>query len=204
MFNKVIKILILSDFFLFSAWGLIMPILAIFVVGQIKGGDAQVVGIAIGIYWILKSLIQVPVGRYLDKNHGEKDDYYFMIVGMFLASFIPLGFIFASLPWHIYALQAIHAIAMAMAIPPWGGIFVRHIDKGKEAMTWGAESSSVGIGVGVAGIIGGTIAKILGFTPLFIGVSILGMVSVCLLLLISKNLIVKPKDKDRTISFPKI
>ena len=204
MLNKVIRILILSDFFLFSAWGLIMPILAIFVVGQVKGGDAQVVGIAIGIYWILKSIIQVPIGRYLDKNHGEKDDYYFMIAGMFLASFIPLGFIFVSLPWHIYALQAVHAIAMAMAIPPWGGIFVRHIDKGKEAMTWGMLSSSVGIGVGVAGIIGGIIAKTFGFTPLFIGVSILGMVSVCLLLLISKNLIAKPKDKDKTISFPKI
>ena len=204
MLNKVIKILIWSDFFLFSGWGLIMPIFAIFIVGKIQGGDAQVAGVAIGIYWILKSLLQVPIGRYLDKNHGEKDDYYFMISGMFLASFVPFGFIFASLPWHIYALQAIHAIAMAMAIPPWGGIFIRHIDKGKEAMTWGMESSSIGIGVGIAGIIGGIIAKTFGFTPLFIGVGVLGMVSVCLLLLISKNLIAKPKDKDKTILFPKI
>lgn len=191
--NKVVKILILSDFFLLSAWGLIMPILAIFIVGQIEGGDVRVAGMAVGIYWILKSLIQVPVGKYLDKNHGEKDDYYFMIGGTFLASLVPLGFIFAFLPWHIYFLQVIHAIGMAMAVPPWGGIFTRHIDKGKEAMTWGLESSSIGIGAGIAGIAGGIIAKTFGFTPLFIGMSILGMISAFLFFLIKKDILPKGK-----------
>ena len=193
MFNRVIKILIVSDFFLLSGLGLVSPILAVFIIDNIQGGDVAVVGMAVGIYWILKSIIQVPVGKYLDKNHGEKDDFYFLIIGTFAASLVPLGFIFASLPWHIYALQIIQAIAMAMAVPSWGGIFIRHIDKGKEATTWGVESAAVGIGAGSAGIIGGIIAKSFGFVPLFVGVSILGIIAACLFILISKNLILKTK-----------
>lgn len=197
--NKVVKILIISDFFLLSAWGLIIPILAIFVIEQIKGGNIEVVGISVGIYWILKSLIQVPIGKYLDRNHGEKDDYYFMIFGTFLASLVPLGFIFVSLPWHLYVLQAIHALGMAMAIPSWGGIFVRHMDKGKEAMIWGLDSSFIGIGAGIAGIVGGVVAKSFGFTPIFIGVSILGMISTAIFFLIKEDII----HEGKTFPFPK-
>lgn len=198
--NKVIKVLIVSDFFLMAAWGLVTPILAIFVVNQIQGGDASVAGIAIGTYWFLKALVQIPIGRFLDKTAGEKDDYYFVIFGMIVISLVPLGFIFATLPWHVYGLQAIHAIGMAMVIPAWGGIFMRHVDKGKEAMSWGMESSSLSFGTGIAGIVGGIIAKAYGFLPIFIGVSILGLIATFLLFLIAKDLI--PKEKVFPIPKP--
>jgi len=191
--NKVIKILVFSDLALLFGWGLINPILAIFIIQSIKGGDVRVAGIAVGIYWIFKSLIQLPIAQYLDKNHGEKDDYYFLIGGTLLASFTPFGFIFATLPWHMYILQAIHAIGMAAALPGWCGIFTRHIDRGKEAQSWALDSSALGIGTGVAGIIGGWVAKVYGFTPLFIGVAIFGIISVLLCILIKKELLPKTK-----------
>lgn len=192
-FNKVVKILIISDLFLLFGWGLIVPILAIFITESIKGGDARVAGIAIGIYWLGKSIIQVPIANYLDKNHGEKDDYYALIGGTLLASFVPLGFIFASLPWHMYVLEGIHAVGIAFANPSWAAIFTRHIDKGKEALSWGIEDSSWGIGAGLAGIVGGSVAKAFGFTPLFVGVFVFGAIASFLLLLIAKDLL--PKEK---------
>lgn len=197
--NKIIKVLVFSDLILLFGWGLITPILAIFIVQSIKGGDARVAGIAIGIYWILKSLIQLPVGKYLDQNYGEKDDYYFLIGGTILASFVPFGFIFATLPWHMYLLQIVHAIGMAAALPAWCGIFTRHIDKGKEAQSWALDSSALGIGTGVAGIIGGIVAKAFGFIPLFIGVGIFGIISALLCILIKKELL----PKEKVILYPK-
>ena len=199
--NKVIKVLIFYDLILLFGWGLVAPILAIFIVDEIKGGNAQVVGIAVGIYWVLKSLFQIPISWYLDRNYGEKDDYYFLIGGTLLGGLVPLGYIFVALPWHIYLLQAIHALAMAVAFPPWGGIFTRHIDKGKEAQSWALDSSALGIGVGVAGFIGGTVAKTFGFTPLFISVGILGIISALSCLLIKKDLL--PKEKVILITKPK-
>ncbi len=190
-FNKIMKTLIITDMIVYSSWGLVAPIFAVFILDSIKGGDASVVGIATGIYWVTKSILQVPLGRYLDRNHGEKDDYWFMVIGTFIASLIPLGFLVSSEPWHIYAFQFIYSIAMAMVIPPWGGIFTRHIDKGREAETWGFESSALGLGVGIAGIIGGFVAKSIGFAPLFILVSVFGILGSFLLLTIKKDILAK-------------
>lgn len=187
-FNKIIRVLIFSDFIIYSAWGLIAPIFAVFLLDSIKGADASVAGIAAGIYWLTKSLFQMPIGKFLDRNNGERDDYWFMVIGTFIASLIPLGYLSASEPVHIYTLQVLYALGMAMVIPPWGGIFTRHIDKGREAETWGFESSLLGIGVGIAGILGGFIAKTVGFAPLFIGVSSLGLIGGALLLLIKKDI----------------
>ncbi len=189
--NKVIKVMVFSDLILNSGWGLVGPILAIYIVGTIEGGNVQVAGIAMGIYWLGKSVLQIPIAHFLDKNHGEKDDYYALIGGTLLASLTPIGFIFATLSWHIYILQGIHALGMAMAIPSWSAIFTRHIEKRREAFCWSLDSSALGLGAGVASILGGTIAGVFGFTPLFIGVSVFGIVAALLFLLIGKDLLPK-------------
>jgi MFS family permease len=200
-FNKIIKALLLSDVFIFSAWGLVSPILAIFVVNHIEGGTVEVAGIAVGVYWITKSLLQIPVGRYLDRTDGERDDYWVMIAGLTLASLTPLLFLVSTQPWHVYGLQVIHAVGMGLAIPPWGGIFTRHIDRGKEAQTWSTDSSVLGIGVGITGIVGGIVAKEIGFTPLFIGVSVFGLLGVASLLYVRGTMV--PKSGPTIITHKK-
>jgi len=195
-FNKIIKILILSDFVIYSAGGLLAPIFAVFLLDSIEGGDARVAGIAAGIYWIVKSILQIPFGKFLDRTSGEKDDYWFMILGIFIASLVPLGYLVVYEPWHVYALQSVLAIGMAMVIPPWGGIFTRHIDRGREAETWGFESSLLGMGMGVAGIVGGIIAKSFGFNFIFATVSAFGLLGVFLLLLIRNDILPAVKNKE--------
>ena len=183
--------MVFSDLFLYSGWGLITPILAIFIIGNIQGGDAKVAGIAVGIYWLGKSFLQIPIAHYLDKNHGEKDDYYALVGGTLLSALSPIGFIFANLPWHVYALQFLHALAMAFALPAWWAIFTRHIEKKKEAFCWSLDSSTIGLGAGVSGIIGGIIANSFGFLPLFIAISVLGVITAIILLFIRKDILPK-------------
>ena len=191
--------MIMADLIMYSGWGLINPILAVFIVNSIKGGDLRVAGTAIGIYWLVKSIVQIPLAHYLDKNHGEKDDYYALLIGTFVISVVPLGFIFASLPSHMYFLQIINALGMAMVVPSWAGIFTRHIEIKREAFCWGTESSAVSLGSGIGGIIGGIVASVLGFIPLFIMVSVIGLISTSLLLTIKKSIL----PKERIYPMPK-
>ncbi len=195
--NKVVKIMILSDLFLSAGWGLINPILAVYIITDIQGGDVEAAGIAVGIYWLLKSILQVPVARYLDKNHGEKDDFLFMFVGRIFSSVIsPIIFIFSVYPWHIYFAQVIHALGAAMVVPAWSAIFTRHIDDGQEAFSWSLDSSSIGLGSGIAGLLGGVIAKFFGFVPLFIILAIFGLFSAVLFIMIKKDMLPKtPREK---------
>jgi len=186
--NNVVKYLVLSDLIFFAGWGLITPIFAIFIVNSIQGGSILVVGIASSIYWILTSILRIPFGIFLDNHKGEKDDYFFLVAGLFIASLIPFGYIFSKLPWHIYILQAIYGIGLAMSFSGWSAIFTRHIDKGKEATEWGLDATSVGIGTGISAVIGGWAVTQFGFNPVFIVVGILGLIGVALLLGIRNNI----------------
>lgn len=189
--NKVIKVLIGSDFLLQSGWGLIGPIFAIFLIGQIRGGNLAVIGYATAVYWVTKSIIQPFIAHFLDKNHGEKDDFVFLVVGMYVANLIPLGYIFSFLPWHIYVLEFIRALAMACVVPTWYAIFTRHIDKGREAFSWSMESTGIGFAAGISGAVGAWLANLFGFKIVFVLVTLFGLLSSSALLFIRNLIFVK-------------
>jgi len=189
--NKIVKVLITSDFFLNLGWGLLSPIFALFILQKITLDNpakaAEVAGFAALAYWISKSFIEIPIGRFLDKHPGEKDDFWFMTIGLFVVAVVPIGYLFSTSPWHIYFFQVIHAVGMAMALPSWLAIFTRHIDKGKEAFEWSMETTSIGAGAGIAGGLGGVVASVFGFEILFIFVSGLTVLAAFLLLFVRNN-----------------
>jgi len=186
--NRIVKYLILSDLAFYAGWGLISPIFAIFIVEKIVGGNVLVAGLSSAVYLILIALLRVPMGIFLDSKPGERDDYWFLTVGLFIAALIPFGFIFSRFPWHIYLLQAIHAIGMAMSLSAWPAIFTRHIDKGKESTEWGLDATSVGLGAGISGAIGGWAVTKFGFNPVFIAVGIIGLIGAFLLLFLRNEI----------------
>ncbi len=199
--NRVVKILILSDVILLTGLGFISPVFAIFIANNIQGGDVRVAGFAASIYWIVLSLVLIPIGKYLDKKPGEKYDLGFIVIGNILAALAAFGYLFSFLPWHIYVLQAVYGIGMGMSIPGYMAIFTRHIDKGKEAQSWGTRSAFVGVGAGIAGSLGGIIVYRFGFDLLFIIVGTFLFFSALLPLLISKELLLK---KEKLFSIQEI
>ena len=191
--NRIIRYLIWSDVVFYAGWGLITPIFAIFIIEKIHGGDFIVVGIATSIYWILMSILRVPFGLFLDTKKGERDDYAFMVTGLLIASTVPFGYIYATAPWHLYVLQAIYALGMAMSLAGWSAIFTRNIDKGHESTEWGLSATGYSIGTGIAGVVGGYAVETFGFNPVFIGVGILGLLGTLLLLGIRQDVLKQPR-----------
>lgn len=185
--NPVIRILILSDLFVLSAIGFFNPILAIFVTGHIRGGDAQVAGFAWAIYFVMWA-IQIPVGKYLDKNHGDRDDFWFLITGAFIASLVPFLYLWASMPWHVYMLQALLGLGRGLDLPPWFALFTRRIDKTREGYEWGIENVVAGLGLAASGALGGTIVKFYGFEAAFVLAGILSFVGASTLILLYRHI----------------
>lgn len=202
--NKVMRAYIYWDFIINSAWGLLAPVFAIFLLEKIAVGDvahgARLVGFATFFYWITKSILQIPIGQYLDKNHGEIDDFWFFVTGTFIVALVPIGFLFAVLPWHIYALQVVHAIGMSMIIPSSYAIFIRHTDKGKEAYESGLDSTFFGIGAGITGAIGGIMASYIGFGAIFLLTSAFSFISIALIFWVKKDML--PKVPRNIHEFP--
>ncbi len=166
--NHVIRTLVISDFFINSGFSIFGPVFAVFVTKQIGGGSLEVIGFATAIFQIFKSALQIPIARYLDKNHGEYDDFYSMILGTSLIVLVPFAYLFASTANHIYIIQAVYGIGAAFTIPPWYAIFSRHLDKMRENVEWSMDSIAIGIGAAGAAAIGGILAQKFGFQLVFV------------------------------------
>jgi len=202
--NKVMRAYIYWDFVINSAWGLLGPVFAIFVLEKIAIGDVaqgvRLVGFATFFYWATKSIMQIPIGQYLDKNHGEVDDFWFFVIGTFIVALVPIGFLISYLPWHIYVFQIIHALGMSMIIPSSYAIFIRHTDKGKEAYESSLDSTFFGLGVSVTGAVGGVMASLVGFNAIFILTSLFSFISILFIFWVKKDML--PKVPQNIHEFP--
>lgn len=186
--NPVIRFLTISDFLLVGGWGLVTPIFAIFIVDSVKGGNVEVVGVATAVYLITKSLSQIPMGFFIDKFRGERDDYLFMIIGSFLFSAVPLFYLIINTPMELYLVQFFYGIAAAATYPSWYAIFTRHMDRNKEGVEWGIYNTLVDLGAAGAAAIGGLMASSFGFIYLFVIVSAISFVGSSFLLMVKKNM----------------
>lgn len=190
--NKIIRILIASNVVFNFGWSLMLPFFAIFILQNISVNNVSesitIVGFSELIFYMVKSAAQIPIGKYLDKNHGEKDDFWFMVIGTFIIASIPIGFLFSNEPWHIYSLQVFHAVAAAMVFPSWSAVFTRHIDKEKEAVEWSTQSTFANIAVAIASGLGGIMAATFGFSSVFIFTSVFTIISGILLFFIKKEI----------------
>lgn len=166
--NHVIRTLVISDFFVNAGFSVFGPVFAVFVTRQITGGSLEVIGFAAAIFQIFKSGLQIPIARYLDKNHGEYDDFYSLVLGTTVIAAIPFLYLFASEAKHIYLIQALYGVGAAFSIPPWYAIFSRHLDKMQESTEWSLDSIAIGIGAAGSAAVGGILAQKFGFNFVFI------------------------------------
>ncbi|MBI1960752.1 MAG: MFS transporter, partial [Candidatus Liptonbacteria bacterium] len=165
--GKVVRFFVLSDLLLISGWGLVSPVFAVFVKDSITGATLITVGIGASIYWIVRSIIQMPIAYYLDKLKGEKDDFYVLIGGFLIVSFAAFAFMFVTEIWQFYVVQFFHAVGFGMYVPAWTGIFSRHVDRDHSAFMWSLDNTVIGLASGVTGVFGGILAQEFGFSVVF-------------------------------------
>ena len=179
--NQVILIIILANFAFTVAANLSAPLFALFVVENI-GAAAAAVGFASAIYWVVKSVLQLPIARWIDKNHGELDDYYSLLIGLAITTAGVFLFYFTRELWHVFVIQALIGIGDAFVVPPLYAIFSRHLDQNTEGFEWALQSSfSFGAGSALGGALSGLLVGTLGIRPLFLINGILMLVGLIIL-----------------------
>lgn len=184
--NKIIRTLIVSDFFLFFALGLLAPIFAVFILNNIEN-KIEIIGYAVAIYWLTRVITVVPFSHMMDRMKGEMDEYFFMIIGTFIISCVPLFYIISTAPWHIYLLQIVSGLANSMAVPAWRILFTNHIDTRIVGLEWSLEDVGVGIATAASAAIGAFIADRFGFDTLFIMIFVCGVIGTTVLLPLTQS-----------------
>ena len=181
--NKKIILLILSDIFILSSFGLIAPIFAVFIKDNLIGGSLVTAGLATTIFLTVKSILQLPLAWYIDKH---KHKITLLVLGTLLIITIPFIYIFAKTIYGIFIAQAIYCVGAALAYPCWFSLFIKYIDKKHRGFEYALWSTGIGVGTALAAYLGAEIANDLGFNFLFLIVGFFAFLGFLLLLLLSK------------------
>ena len=177
----------LSDIFVFSGFGLISPILAIFIKDDLIGGTILSAGIASAIFLIVHSILQIIFA----KKFNPKDRLWMVLLGTALIAIVPFGYIFSSHIYHIYLVQFIYGIGAGFAYPSWYSLFSSHLEKGKRGLQWSVYNSAVGICSAITATAGALLAEITSFELVFAITGIFAIIGLLVLFGLEKKALKK-------------
>ncbi|VVB83796.1 Multidrug resistance protein MdtG [uncultured archaeon] len=177
--HKTLKLLTISDIFIFSGFGLVSPILAIFFKDNLAGGTLFTAGVASAIFLITHAILQIIFAEIF----SSKDRRWMLLLGTVLIVFVPFGYIFSTSIWHIFIIQFIYGVGAGFAYPSWYSLFTSNIEKKSSGFQWSVYNSGVSIGTGITAAVGAWLAEEIGFQWVF---GITGIVSVLGLLILFK------------------
>lgn len=180
--NPVVRLLILSDFFLMGGFGLVTPIFALFITDFIEGATVETVGIAMTIYLVTRSLGQMPFDILIDKIRGQRDDALILVISSFGFVAVSLSYLFIDSVLQLYVVQFIYGLVSAASFPTWYAIFTRAVDPGKEGLEWSAYQTLIDLSGAMTAAIGGFVASQYGFSTVFILMALLNGLGAVILL----------------------
>lgn len=184
--NRILKFLMISDVLILTGFGLINPILAIFFKENLVGGTILTAGIAGAIFLLVKSVVQLPFSKKVDRFSSKKK-LKWLIIGSIIISSIPFIYLFVNNIYFLFLVQGIYGFGSGLAYPTWLGLWTTHLDKNKESFEWSLYSTITGLGVAITAAIGAAIAEFAGFEFTFIFVGIISLIGCFILFNASKN-----------------
>ncbi len=184
--NRIVEAFIVSETFFWAAWNFVTPIFAIFVINDIKGGNIQIAASAFSFYLITRVIVEVIAGRY---STGKSDFHklWMTIIGMILLSGAYVGFSFSHSLVQLFFYYVITGIAIGIATPAKNSLFSAHLDHNKEPTEWGLYDAVTLLGIALATALGGFIASLYGFGPLFLLAALINILGIIPYLLYIKQ-----------------
>jgi len=185
MMNRTMKLLLLSDVFVLTGFGLIQPILAIYINdGGVTGGTMLSAGLASALFLLIKSLVQLPFGHYVDSQESKSK---WLILGTLLMACVPIIYLSANSIYQVYLAESIYGLGSGLAYPTWLGLWSANLDKGRESFQWSVYSTSTGLGTAATGAAGAAMASYAGFAATFITAGLLCLLGCMALILMERR-----------------
>lgn len=197
--NKILRLLTISDLFIVGSFGLIQPILAIFLTQNIHGASVSAIGLAVTIQLFTKAVFQIMIARWADCERGNCRELHALVVGSIIISIVPLMYAFVGTMWFVYIIQLLYGFGNALSYPSWRVMFSRYVNQDKAGYEWSVYDTVISLGTAATAAIGGLLAEQFSFRILFVIVSLLSFIGTMFIVMIFKQefsckLILKRKD----------
>lgn len=180
LFNKALRVLLITNALILLAGAMLIPISAIFV--EEIGGTLMDASIAGFIFAISAGLVTLLSGQMSDRvKHSDS----ILILGYLL---IGTGFFlyqFATNVEYLFLIQALIGVGEAIYSPAFDKLYSTHLDRGKDGTEWGAWESMNYFAAAFGALLGGLLVTHFGFQAMFISMAILSLASGFYLYLLS-------------------
>ena len=170
--KKELKILLTAYCFSTFAFSMLSPIYAIFV-EEIGGGILEA-SYAIAIFTFISGLLIMLFSRFGDNvRHQEKlisAGYLINAAGFFMYAFV-------TKPVHLYVVEILFGIGIAILSPVFDGLYSKYLDRGKYISEWGDWEALGYMISSLSALFGGALASMFGFKTLFFTMAGLSLVA---------------------------
>ncbi len=172
LFNKALRILLITNGLVLLAGAMLGPIYALFV--ENIGGDLLDASLTGGFFALAAGVTTLIAGKFADKNKRDElivaSGYLVMGIGFLL-------YIFVNSIWFLFGVQILIGFAEAFYSPAFDALYSKHVTKKKAGREWGAWESMNYFSIAVGAVIGGFIASNFGFNTIFAIMSALCFIS---------------------------
>lgn len=178
--TREIALVSLAIFFADASHSTVIPIFPGF--AQRLGASLGVLGSYGSVAALTMLLLSLPLGRYSDRFGRKK----MMIPGLVLFILVPLGYMLASSPIHLYPIRIFLGLAVGLI---FGNGFLLMTELSREenrSIAQGLYMTSMGIGFTIGPLIGGFTAKLFSPTTSFLISAGLGAMSLLTLLFVKE------------------
>ena len=170
--NKALKILLLTDGLIRLAGAMLAPIYALFV--HEIGGDILDAGLAGAVFALAAGVTVLLSGKVSDEVHECKN---IVVIGYCVMGIAFFCLLFVDSIWGLFAVQVMTGLGEALYVPAYDALYSRHLEAHKEAEEWGAWESMSYFTTALGAVVGGFIAQVYGFDPIFVLMAMLSIVS---------------------------
>lgn len=170
--SRGLRILLITNSLILLAGAMLGPIQAIFV-GMV-GGDLMEAGIASGIFSLVAGITVLLSGRFTDKL---KEPELVIVTGYLIMAAGFISYLFVNSVILLFLAQIVIGFGDAIYNPAFDALYSKHLDSKKAGSQWGMWEATNYFTAAIGAIIGGIIAKNFGFTPVFISMATLCILS---------------------------
>lgn len=171
LFNKALRILLLTNGMVLFSVAMFAPIYAVFV--EKIGGDILDASYAYGAFAAAAGFVSIFSGRISDKINKKAT----LITGYLLIGLGFLGYVWVDSVTDLLIVQVIIGMGEAVYSPSFDALYSKHLDHGKSASEWGAWESLNYFSITFGAVGGGLIVKYFSFDAMFLIMSLLAFIS---------------------------
>jgi len=172
VFNKPLRILLLTNSLVLMAGYMLAPIYALFV--EEIGGGLLEASFTVAAFAVAAAITNLVVGGLVDKI---KQDELVVATGYLVMGGGFIGLPLVSNLWQLVMVQAVIGFAEALYSPAFDALYTTHTSRRKVGREWGAWEAMNNVMIAIGAVTGGIVATVFGFKVLFVLMGLLALIS---------------------------